>query len=109
MSQRLKRHKDVLNIMSKAKSGTNRDIINQASPDLINCFSEICMNTLKGRVNMSKKQLQKLRRYKKQVRDLASKSKPIKNKKKSLQKGGFIAALLAPLIGSILKPLLLGQ
>jgi hypothetical protein len=108
MSSRLKRNADTLHYLCycKNKKAANA-IINTANPELINCFSEISSNVLKGNAVLNEAQRNKLKKYKKYIRDIASKSTSQKVKKRILQKGGFIGALLKPLM-SVIFPLVSG-
>jgi len=57
-------------------------------------------------------QLRKLRREKDNLRALALKKTPLKKKRKILQKGGFVGALLTPvlsIIGNILSGVIGGN
>jgi hypothetical protein len=61
------------------------------------------LNVIKGNVPLNKRQLSKLRRKKRNLRQLVSKKTPLTKKRKILQKGGFIGGLLAPVL-SLLAP-----
>ena len=64
------------------------------------------MNILNGNIPLTPYQLQKLRRYKAKLRTLA---KPCVSQKQKLdieQKGGFLPALLAPVVGAVLGSIL---
>ena len=85
-----------------------RSIAKSASPDLIHCLSEVCYNLLRGAVEISARDKKKLSKYKTHIRKVASKGTSVKSKRTLIQKGGFLPSLLAPLapvIGSILSPL----
>lgn len=108
MMARIKRHADTLHYLCYCKNKkATKAIVNPAQPDLINCFSEICTNVLNGNVPLSAKEKNKLKRYKNYIREMASKSSSQKSKRRVLQKGGFIGAILKPLIG-LIGPLLSG-
>jgi len=53
---------------------------------------------LRGNVPLTSKQTTKLRRNKKNLRSLATKKTSLKKKRQILQKGGFLAALLPPVL-----------
>jgi len=74
---------------------------------LIECFSECSANILNGNVPLKPTQLRKLRREKKNLRALALRRTSLKHKKKILQKGGFITAILPPVL-TVLSSLLGG-
>jgi len=76
--------------------------------DFIDCVSECAKNIIKGNVPLNPAQLQRLRRDRSNVRVLASKKTSLKKKRRVLQKGGFLGALLPPVLG-VLGSLLLGN
>ena len=81
-------------------------IINSADKNLISCFSKIAINLLQKHINLSHKQLKNLKNFRTQMHILSSKTS-IKQKKKVLQTGGFLPAILAP-IASILASIIGG-
>ena len=81
-------------------------ILEHSDSDLICSLCECAWNILKGNVPLTPKQKTKLRKCKTHLRKLASKKVSTTRKRKVLQTGGFLSALLAPLVGSILIPLL---
>ena len=70
-----------------------------ASPDLIKALCECSLNILKGRIKLSPTQKKKLSRHKNNLRLLATKKSTLKHRKRVLQKGGFLGALLGPVLG----------
>ena len=106
MSKRISRHAPLLHHLSKAKPKTIRSVIKTGDKDLISVFSECALNVLKGVVPLTKGQRSKLGRYKKCLRDLVNRKTTNQKKKKILQRGGFLGALLPPIIsilGGLLK------
>jgi hypothetical protein len=63
---------------------------------LIECLCECSKNILKGNVPLKEAQLRKLRREKHNLRTLVLKKTPLRKKRKILQKGGFLGAILTP-------------
>ena len=59
---------------------------------------ECAYNTLNGNVPLTPAQHRKLRRYNKQLRTLANRKKSQKVKKRTLQSGGFLGALLSTIL-----------
>ena len=104
MSQRLKKNVDVLSHLSRAKPQMVKAIVGAADKELLTCLCECAQNLIKGNVSLSKQHKSKLKRYKKDVRTLVKKNIG-KQKKKILQKGGFLPALLAPIAAQVLAPL----
>ena len=90
----LKRHVELLEYLRNGKKKVVHAIINEAEGDIINILCECAHNTLLGNVPMSKAQFCRLKRFKKHLRTLARKKVPLAKKKKILQTGGFLPALL---------------
>ena len=77
------------------------------------CLMDICeciWNLIKGRVPLKSKQLKALRRYKRLLRKTALKKTSRNERRRILQTGGFISAVLPALISGLasLAPTLLG-
>lgn len=92
-------------LLAKADPALARAIIDKGKPDLVHSLCECAQNILKGNVPLKKGHKTKLRRYKKDLRTLVIRKTGLHKKKRILQKGGFLAALLAPLATSLLAPL----
>ena len=110
MSKRLRKHAKTLHLLANCDNHTAKTVIKGAKPELISCISDICYNTLQGKVKLSPIQKNKLAKYKKELRQIANKSTALKTKRRIIQKGGFLALLrpLLSLIGPIAKSLLQG-
>jgi hypothetical protein len=67
----------------------------------VDCLCECLRNLLKGRVPLKSKQLKDLRRYKRLLRKAALKNTPRSERRRILEKGGFIGAILPPLISGL--------
>lgn len=105
MSERMKRYLPTLRRIQRLSERAKRNLMQNCDKQLLDCFSECSKNILKGNVPLKDSQLRKLRREKKNLRALALKKTPLKKKRKILQKGGFIGALLGPalsILGSLL-------
>ena len=101
----LRKHCHLLRTLSKSKPALTRAIIEKGDKELIRAISEIALNTLKGNVKLNNTQSRKLKRYRKHLHLLANRRTSLLNKKKALQKGGIVPALLAavtPLIAGLI-------
>ena len=97
---RLKKHIPQLKALKKASPKRRRKILIDANAELIKCICECCLNIINGNVKITKAQRRKLSRHAKTLRALAKRGVPTNRKKKLIvQKGGFLPALLAPIIG----------
>ena len=100
MSARIKGNLDFLRLFSHACKGKarRRDLINFANKEEVNSICECVENFLCGNVN-NPKLMKKMRRHKNALRQLRDRKKSIKKKKHIIiQHGGFLSALLTPLI-----------
>lgn len=105
MSTRVKRQAPILQALAKAHPHVCQAILKGADKDLLQCLSECAYNILKGNVHLTPSQKTKLTKYKQQLRQVSNKRTALKTKQKTLQKGGFLPALLAPLLSSVIVPL----
>lgn len=111
-SRSLKKHAGFLKTLLSSKPSTQKSLLEGASDKVLECICEVCFNVLRGTVPLSSKQKSKLSTYKSNLRALAKKSTSTGRRIKLLQRGGFIGALLGPLLKGIIAPLagsLLGQ
>ena len=109
MSACVGRNAVMLWVLCGAKPSVIQAILKGASPDLIKALSECSLNVLKGHVHLTRDQKRRLCKYKQTLRLLAKKSTSVKRRKQLLQKGGFIGALLKPVLGVLGGILGLGQ
>lgn len=101
----MRRYLPVLRRIHRLGDKAKRNLIKTCDRQLIDCFCECSKNILKGNVPLKEPQLRKLRREKKNLRTLALKKTSLKKKRKILQKGGFLGALLTPalaILGNII-------
>lgn len=102
----LKAHAAVLKALARSKPHVLKRQIPKLSPDVVRVLQNISHNVLKGSVKLNKRQKEKLRRHRQSLSEIALKRTGLKRSKKILQKGGFLAALLAPLAGLVAKLLI---
>ena len=82
--------------------------VKKCDREFLNCVSECAENVIKGNVPLSPKQFHRLCRQKNDIRALALKRTSAKKKRRILQEGGFLSALLPPVFG-VLGSLLLNN
>ena len=108
MSKRLEEFAPTLKLLAKcSKPRKQRWLDDNLNDSLILCLCECSLNILRGNVPLKPKQKKLLEKHKKCLRQLINKKISMKNKKKILQDGGFISALISPII-SVLNGLLGG-
>ena len=107
MSQRMKRNADALRFLAKCNAKQRKAIIQYADNGLVDSLCECALNLLKGHVRLNPKQKKKLSTHKHRLRALTNKKVARKKKKTILtQNGGFVGALLAPVLKTIVHMLL---
>ena len=106
MSTCLKKNAQILRVLAQATPHMYKAIIGVADRDLITCLCECAQNILNGNVPLTKSHLKYLQWYHSDVHTLAKKRAPKHKKKKILQKGGFLSALLAPIAVEVLTKIL---
>lgn len=99
MSARIKRNLPLLKVLCGTKPALIKAVLKGASPDLISALCECSLNILKGNVHLTPAQKKQLPQYKQSLRTLARKGTSVKRRKQILQKGGFVGALLKPVLG----------
>ena len=105
MSSRVKRQAPVLRALAKSHPHVCHAILRGADKDLLQCLSECALNVLKGNVPLTSTEKAKLIKYKQKLRKVANKQVSLKQKHKIVQTGGFLPALLAPILGAVLGPI----
>lgn len=91
----------VLKKLCKCNKKTQKQLLNQGGKKLQLCLRECALNVIRGNVPLSKHQFKKLRKYRKDLRELSHKRTSLKRRLKIEQKGGFLASLLLPIVGSL--------
>ena len=102
MSARLKRNALCFCFLAKAETALAMAIIEKGDENLVRRLCECAHNILEGNVPLNKRQKRRLRRYKVDLRALVQRKTALHERKRILQKGGFVGALLGPLATSLL-------
>lgn len=91
----------VLRQLCRCKKKVQKQILQQGGKPLQVCLRECALNVIKGNVPLSKKHFTQLKKHKKQLRELSKKNTSQKRRLQIEQRGGFLASLLLPIVGSI--------
>ena len=103
----MKRYLPTLRRIHRMGEKAKRDFVEKCDRQVIDCVSECAKNVLKGNnVPLTNAQMSKLRPRREDLRALSVKKTSLTKKRKIIQKGGFLSALLAPAL-SVLAGLLL--
>lgn len=103
MSRRLKKNIPFLHALAKGSQPQRKGILQGAKKDLLETICECALNVLHGNVPLSSSEKRKLKSHKHTLRNLCNRKIALQNKKRKLlnQKGGFLPALIAPIIASL--------
>ena len=100
-------HIPALKVLRACRSLTKRrHMLETGGSVLQKVLREIAYNILKGNLRLTKSQHQRLKKHRAAVRLLAAKKPTTKSRIKVAQKGGFLAALLTPLIAGLASSIL---
>ena len=100
MSKRLQENLELLKLLKKAKAQDRKVILQNANKSLILCLCECIKNILEGNVKLKPAEKKRLARHADILRQVADRKLNTESKRKLLiQQGGFIPALVAPILG----------
>jgi len=105
MSELTRKYLSTLKRIRKMGDRAKREYIRKCDRQFVDCISECAKNVIKGNVPLSSRQMTQLRRKRYDLRALSKKKTSLRAKRKILQKGGFLTALLPPIL-SVLASLL---
>jgi len=103
MSERTRRYLPLLKQINRLRDSAKTQIIKKYDREFFGCVSECAKNVIKGTVPLKPTQLRRQRRERNK-----KKKTSLKKKRRILQNGGFLTALLSPVL-SVLSSLLLGN
>lgn len=108
MFQSVKTNADLLRAIANMTPSRRKSFFKTADKELVQSICECALNTLKGNVPLKSCQKKTLSRYKRVLRKLVLPKGCWKAKRRILiQHGaGFLPALIAPILGSILTHLI---
>jgi len=88
---------DLKKLKRLSKKGRNK-FFKECSKDCVMRICECIKNVLKGNVSLKSCHLKKLSRHRQSLRSLSAKSTTLAKRRKLLQKGGFLGALLPAIL-----------
>jgi len=78
-------------------------MIKKSTKDFVDTLVEICVNVIKGNVPLNPTQFRRLKRFHKQLKAVTLKKTSQTKRKQIFQRGGFLGALLKPILGLLLQ------
>jgi len=98
MSSRVRKYLPVLKRITTLGDNAKRDYVRKCDKEFLNCISECAKNVVKGNLPLTNRQKTRLRRSRNDLRALSVKKTSLRKKRHILQKGGFLTALLPPVL-----------
>jgi len=103
MGERVYRNQDFLRLLCKTTAPQRKALVRTATTDQIESICECALNVLRKNVPLTPSEIVKLRKNKRVIYKLADKRVPVSKKRKKLeQAGGFLPALLVPILSTVL-------
>ena len=102
MTRRLKHHAPYLHVLARGSDKQRHGVIQGANKELMNCLCECALNVLNGNIPLKPSEKKKIKKYKRHLRVLSDRKTGAQKKKRVLrQKGGFLGALLTPVLSAL--------
>ena len=100
MSARLKKYANLIKLLHKAPAAKKKAFFKKYGKEreFVNCLCECSRNIILGNVPLTLAQKRALEKRKSDLRKLARKKTPFKVKTRIVQKGGFLGALVGPIV-----------
>ena len=102
-SGRLHENIKLLDYLRDIPSRRQKFLIKGADREILEAFSEICLNLVKRNVHLTPQQIQKLLPYEEDIYQLSLKRHSLNKKKQIIQKGGFLGALLGTVLPTLIS------
>jgi len=94
--------KALLKMLHKASPKLRKALLADLPPEIVQLLSECALNILKGTITLSKYHKDKLKKYRKSLHTLSKKKTSLAKKKKIIQKGGFLPAILGGVLPALI-------
>jgi len=98
MSRRIKTYLPVLKRTAMLGDKAKKDFVRKCDKKFLEFVSECAKNVIKGNVSLTVRQKERLRRSRNNLRASSVKKTTLQRKRRILQKGGFLGALLPPVL-----------
>lgn len=105
--KRLRENRHTLHVLKDCNPQLRKVLLKAASSEIIKTLCEISLNTLNGNSKISKHCKNKLKKYKRELRQLVCPKLSITAKRKILvQKGGFLPVLIGSILSGVIGQLI---
>ena len=98
VSPRISRHATDLQYLARVNRAVRNRKISEASTDLIQALVDAAKALIKGKISLTGTQLRRARLHEANFKKLIKPNASVTQRKKTLQTGGFLPAILGPLL-----------
>src|SRR5207244_7239582 len=99
MSQRLRKYASFLKLLHSTKPSLQKKMLRtHCNNEFVQCIVECCRNIIKGNLKLTPLQKANLVKRKRILKKIVLKKTSLKNKRKIIQTGGFLGAILGPIV-----------
>ena len=103
LPQRIKRHAPVLQALRRLNNNARLSVMGSAKKELIATLVACARAIINRAVRLTERQTNEIRRHATSIRELLRSRATIAQRRKTLQTGGFLGALLGPILGLLPK------
>ena len=96
--------RDYLELLNKSNSKRRQLLIDDATVDELKALIEGLYNIIHGKIKISRKEFNNLKRYKNSIRRIVDKRRSLQYKKKVIKQQGGMLSVALPLLVSALAP-----
>ena len=100
---KLRKHFPLFSYLQSLSTRDQKQLIKGANREMLEAFSEICLNLMKKKVKLSPGQVKQLRPFEEEIYQLALKKHSVTKKKEIIQTGGFLGALLGTVLPALIS------
>ena len=105
-ASKLRANAELLSYLRTISPRRQKLLIKGADREILEAFSEICLNLVKQNISLTSRQIERLLPYEEDIYQLSLKRHSLAKKKQIIQKGGFLGALLGTLLPTLISTVL---
>ena len=100
---KVRQHLEFLSYLKSIPPRRQKLLLKNADSEILSALSELCLNLLMRNCPLTNAQIKKLIPYEKQIYQMSLKKNSAVHKKRLVQRGGFISALLTTVLPALIS------
>ena len=100
---KVRQHLEFLSYLKSIPPRRQKLLLKAADKEILSALAEICLNLIKKNCPLTKSQIKKLIPYERQIYEMSSRKKSVAYKKRLVQSGGFVTALLSTILPALIS------